>query len=143
MSRLDPRKVPVYRAYRDEIPWELLPADDIDPEWVRVAKLDGEVIGVYAVHPVSRVEFRIDVVAVAPPHRRQGLGSWLLRHAIGVCETKGAREIVAASRPGTTLCSRAGFRPDGDVLRLCLTPEERGRRNRNFRPASATCFRRE
>ena len=123
MSRFDPRKVPVYRAYRDEIPWDLLPADDIDPEWVRVAKLDGEVIGVYAVHPVSRVEFRIDVVAVALPHRGQGLGSWLLRHAIGVCETKGAREIVAAPGPGSTLFSQAGFESDGHLLRLRLTPE--------------------
>ena len=123
MSRFDPRKVPVYRAYRDEIPWELLPADDLDPEWVRVAKFGGEVIGVYAVHPVSRVEFRIDVVAVAPPHRGQGLGSWLLRHAIGVCETKGAREIVADPVPGTTMLSRAGFKPDGGLLRLRLTPE--------------------
>ena len=123
MSRLDPRKVPVFRAYRDEIPWELLPADEIDPEWVRVAKLDGEVIGVYAVHPVSPVEFRIDTVAVAPPHRGQGLGSWLLRHAIGVCETKGAREIVAPSVAGTSILARAGFKPDGGQLRLCLTPE--------------------
>ncbi|MCY4564081.1 MAG: GNAT family N-acetyltransferase [Gammaproteobacteria bacterium] len=123
MSRFDPRKVPVYRAYRDEIPWDLLPAADIDPDWVRVAKLDGEVIGVYAVHPLSGVEFRIDFVVVAPPHRGQGLGSWLLRHAIGVCETKGAREIVADSAPGTTIFSKAGFKPEGGLLRLRLTPE--------------------
>ena len=123
MSRFDPRKVPVYRAYRDEIPWELLPAGDIDPEWVRVAKLDGEVIGVYAVHPLSRVRFRIDVVAVAPPYRNQGLGSWLLRHAMGVCETKGAREIVADPKPATTICALAGFRREGELLRLRLTPE--------------------
>lgn len=123
VTRFDPRKVPVYRAYRDEIPWELLPADDIDPEWVRVAKLDGEVIGVYAVHPVSPVEFRIDAVAVAPAHRGQGLGSWLLRHAIGVCETKGAREIVAAPGAGSSVCARAGFQPEGERLRLRLMPE--------------------
>lgn len=123
MSRFDPKKVPVYRAYRDEIPWELLPAGGIDPEWVRVAKLDGEVIGVYAVHPVSGVEFSIDVVAVAPPYRGQGLGNWLLRHAIGVCETKGAREIVAAGNPGTSIFALAGFVPDGNRLRLRLAPE--------------------
>ena len=123
MSRFDPRKVPVFRAYRDEIPWELMPAEDIDPEWVRVAKLDGEVIGVYAVHPVSRTEFRIDVVAVAPSHRGQGLGSWLLRHAIGVCETKGAQIIVAGRNPGTSMFAEAGFEPDGNLLRLPLMPE--------------------
>ena len=123
MSRFDPRKVPVFRAYPDEIPWELMPAGDIDPEWVRVAKLDGEVIGVYAVHPVSRIEFCIDVVAVAPPHRGQGLGTWLLRHAIGVCETKGAREITAPRAPGMSVFAKAGFRPDGELLRLRLMPE--------------------
>ena len=123
VSRFDPRKVPVYRAWPDEIPWDLLPVEDIDAEWVRVAKLDGEVIGVYAVHPVSPVEFRIDALAVAAPRRGQGLGSWLLRHAIGVCETKGAREITAAPAPGTTLLARAGFRPEGEEMRLLLTPE--------------------
>ena len=123
VTRFDPRKVPVYRAWRDEIPRELLPAVDIDPEWVRVAKLDGEVIGVYAVHPVSPVEFRIDVVAVSPACRGQGLGSWLLRHAIGVCETKGAREIVAAPDSRTSVYASAGFKPDGELLRLRLTPE--------------------
>ena len=123
MRRFDPHKVPVYRAWRDEIPWELLPAGDIDPEWVRVAKLGGEVIGVYAVHPVSAVEFRIDALAVVPSHRGQGLGSWLLRHAIGVCETRGAREIVAAREPGTAMLATAGFQPDGCLLRLRLPPE--------------------
>ena len=125
MSRFDPRKVPVFRAYRDEIPWELMPEQEqeVDPEWVRVAKLDGEVIGVYAVHPLSRVEFRIDVVAVAPAYRRQGLGSWLLRHAMGVCETKGAQQIVADADPGTSMFALAGFVADGDRLRLQLMPE--------------------
>jgi len=129
VSRFDPRKVPVFRAYRDEIPWELLPSGpnkgngNIDPEWVRVAKLDGLVIGVYAVHPVSPVEYRVDALAVAPPYRRQGLGSWLLRHAIGVCETKGAREIVAACGIDTSLFAQAGFIPDGELLRPCLTRE--------------------
>ncbi len=123
MSRFDPRKVPVFRAYRDEIPWELMPRDDIEPEWVRVAKLDGEVIGVYAVHPLSRVEFCIDVVAVAPPFRGQGLGSWLLRHAMGVCETKGAQQIVTDGEPGTSMFALAGFVADGGCLRLTLIPE--------------------
>ena len=123
VSRFDPRKVPVFRAYRDEIPWELLPDAELDPRWMRVAKLGGEVIGVYAIHPVSPIEFRIDAVAVVPPWRRQGLGSWLLRHAIGVCETKGAREVVAERVAGTSMFAKAGFEPDGDLLRLRLTPE--------------------
>ncbi len=123
MSGFDPHKVPVFRAYRDEVPWDLLPADDIDPEWVRVAKLDGEVIGVYAVHPITPIRFRIDALTVARHYRKQGLATWLLRHAIGVCETKGAREVVTQCRSDTTLFAVAGFRPDGDLLRLILLPE--------------------
>lgn len=113
----------MFRPYRDEIPWELLPQEELDMEWIRVAKLDGDVVGVYAVRPLSNVEYRIDAVAVAPPYRKQGLGSWLLRHAVGICETKGAQEIVAARNPGTSMFALAGFEPDGDLLRLRLTPE--------------------
>ena len=113
----------MFRPYRDEIPWELLPEQGLDPEWIRVAKLDGEVIGVYAVQPLSRVLFRIEAVAVAPPYRKQGLGSWLLRHAVGICETKGAQEILAARDPGTSMFALAGFEPDGDLMRLRLLPE--------------------
>ncbi len=123
MSRFDPRSVPVFRPYRDEIPWELLPEVALDPEWMRIAKLDGQVIGVYAVQPISRVEFRIDALAVAPPYRKQGLGSWLLRHAIGICETKGAQRIVATGNPGTSIFRLAGFLPDGALLKLRLSPE--------------------
>ena len=123
MSRFDPQGVPVFRPYLDEIPWELLPAEELDPEWIRIAKLDGEVVGAYAVRPLSGVEYRIDAVVVARPYRQQGLGSWLLRHAIGICETKGAQEIVAARDPGTSMFSLAGFEPDGALLRLRLTPE--------------------
>ena len=113
----------MFRPYRGEIPWELLPEEGLDPEWIRVAKLHGEVIGVYAVQPLSRVRFRIDAVAVALPYRKQGLGSWLLRHAIGICETKGAQEILVARDAGTSMFALAGFEPDGDLLRLRLLPE--------------------
>ncbi len=123
MSRFDPRKVRVFRAFQDEIPRELMPTEHIDPKRVRVAKLDGEVVGVYAVRPVTPLRFRIDALSVAPRHRRQGLGSWLLRHAIGVCETKGAREIVAPPDSGTSVFALAGFRPEGGSLRLILAPE--------------------
>ena len=123
MSRFDPTTVPVFRPYRDEIPWEILPEANLNPEWIRVAKLDGEVIGVYAVQPLSPVEFRIDALAVAPSYRKQGLGSWLLRHALGICETKGAQQIVTKGNPGTSLFVRAGFQPDGALLRLRLSPE--------------------
>ena len=119
------RKIPIYPPYADEVPWELLPAafdpgPDLDS--MRVAKLSGQVVGVYAFERASSLAFRIVALAVAKPQRRQGIGRWLLGHAIGVCEAKGARELLAPPS-NSTLLRRAGFAPTADGLRLILTPD--------------------
>ena len=151
----DPRHVPIHRPYPDEVPWELLPesfADSLDLNRMRVAKLHDEVVGVYAFERAAARRYRITALAVAAPHRKKGLGSWLLGHAIGVCETKGSREITVpcpkrppdstvagkgktGARPGTAQCapttasaahrllSRAGFERLQAEYRLLLTPD--------------------
>ncbi len=121
---MNPRQVPIHRPYPDEVPWSLL-ADGCaaaDLDLMRVAKFDGEVIGVYAVEKVSALHYRITALAVAERHRRQGLGRWLLGHAIGICESKGAREI-SAPPAGSRLLARCGFEPTDAGHRLRLTPE--------------------
>ena len=121
---LDPRKVPIYRPYADEMPWALLP-DGLaapDPDLTRIAKLDGEVIGVYVVEPVNALHYRITGLVVPEHHRRQGLGRWLLGHAIGLCESKGAREISAPATRSQLFANR-GFERTGEGHRLLLTPE--------------------
>lgn len=121
---LDPRKVPIYRPYPDEMPRELLP-DGLaapDPNLTRIAKLGGEVIGAYAIEPVNALHYRITALVVAERHRRQGLGRWLLGHAIGICESKGAREISAPATRSQLFVKR-GFERTGEGHRLLLTPE--------------------
>ena len=121
---IDPRKVPIYRPYADELPWGLLPEglSAPDPDLTRVAKLGGDVIGVYAIEPVSALHYRITALVVAQRHRRQGLGRWLLGHAIGICESKGAREISAPPTRFQLFANR-GFERTDEGHRLLLSPE--------------------
>ena len=121
---LDPRKVPIYRPYPDEMPWALLPEGlpPPDPNLTRIAKLGDEVIGVYAVERPAALHFRITALVVAERHRRQGLGRWLLGHAIGICESKGAREI-SAPPSASRLFAHRGFARTAAGHRLLLTPE--------------------
>lgn len=151
--KLDLRRIPIHRPYPDEVPWELLPesiADSLDLNRMRVAKLKGAVAGVYAFEQAAALRYNILALAVAPSHRKKGLGRWLLGHAIGVCETKGAREIIVpclehssgpalADREGALpfavrgaapngaaahrLFSRAGFAKLEAGYRLLLTPD--------------------
>ena len=124
-STLDPRSVRIYPPRAGEVPWRLLPeafAAEADLDRMRVAKLNGQVVGVYAFERASSLVYRITVLVVAKPQRRRGIGRWLLGHAIGVCETKGAREIWAPPSDAKLL-RRAGFEPTADGLRLVLTPD--------------------
>jgi len=121
---MNPRQVPIYRPYPDEVPWSLLPDGCVAPDLnlMRLAKHGGEVIGVYTVAKVSALHYRITALVVAERHRRQGLGRWLLGHAIGICESKGAREISAPAA-GSQLLAQRGFEPTDAGHRLLLTPE--------------------
>lgn len=129
------RDVQVLRPYRDEIPWEHLEAglagDEaalaaLDLDYLRIARYQGEFAGFYAITPRSPTRFELLALSVAPAYRRQGLGRWLLGHALGLAETKGGREMIAA-RPaagqGQGFLRRAGFEPDGDRLCLPFLPE--------------------
>ena len=149
---LDPRRIPIHRPYPDEVPWELLPeavAQSADRKRMRIAKLNDAVVGVYAMQPLSSLHHQITALAVAPAHRRQGLGRWLLGHAIGVCESRGARQITALclpyppvaaddgdhhaaigtgglsafSKAASAFFSQAGFKPVESGHQLLLTPD--------------------
>lgn len=135
MSRLDnfrARDATIYRPYRDEIPWELLLLADPDEDrvagyaeadYMRVAKHGDEAAGAYVVEALTPTSFALRNIVVAPAYRNKGLGAWLLGHAIGLSESKGARQIVIPDTRPRALFSRVGFEIDGSALLLQLTPE--------------------
>lgn len=74
--------------------------------YCRVARLEGQVIGAYSMRepypaeslfaggstdPAALAAFHLQWVGVRTDFRRRGLGGWLVGHAIGVAETKGAQ----------------------------------------------------
>ena len=132
MSGFLPSQIPIYKPYRDEIPWDLLLVADPDEarintyahaEFMRVAKLDDEVVGVYVVEAMTPTRYQLRNLGVAEGYRRKGLGGWLLGHAIGLAETKGAREIFVASTSLRGLFAKFGFAAVDTDLLLTLTPE--------------------
>lgn len=109
---LNLRDIEVFKPYADEVPEAMLVdagGDDrcvttwLEAATLRVAKLDAEVLGCYAMDRLSTFEFRLHGVVVAPSKRKQGLGRWLTGHAIGVAESKGGRQ-VSLPQVGSSRC---------------------------------------
>lgn len=132
MGTFRARDVRIYRPYPDEVPWDLLAAaglDEADPtavldlDFLRVAKHEGTVAGLYAIRPLQSPRYELVTLIVDERYRRQGLGRWLLGHAIGLAETKGGREIVVRAPASRRFFARAGFEPLESDLLLRLTPE--------------------
>ena len=98
-----------------------MPWPGADPEWTRIAEYGDDQVGAYELKRLGPTRFRMVHIEVHEGFRRQGVGQWLLRHAIGTAESSGAREIEAP--PIGSFFQHHGFLPDTDVLRLMLTPE--------------------
>ena len=86
-----------------------------------VAPDDG--IAAYVVRARSAIEFGLDYLYVDTEFRHRGLGRWLLGHAIGLAESKGAREITSMQAPDCAFLARYGFVNDGERWRFTLRPE--------------------
>jgi GNAT superfamily N-acetyltransferase len=132
----------LFRPYADEVPWHLFdehPAavpgfdeivqeclDDRPGRYLRVAKRDDAVVGVYLMRLLPGTQprsFELCYLLVVPSERSQGLGRWLLRHAMGIAESKGGESLAA--RPGAVnrFLEARGFARTGDVLSFAFTPE--------------------
>ena len=90
---------------------------------VREARLDGQLVGAYRIERLGRTRFRVVAVVVVSVWRRRGFGTWLLRHAVGLAESRGARVIDASLADAEAFFRASGFVPSGAGMRLALTPE--------------------
>jgi GNAT superfamily N-acetyltransferase len=120
--------VRVYRPYPDEVPWDLLDGRAAaglagDGLQIRIAKLGDEVVGVYVIEPLDPLTFRIVDLVVADGWRRRGIGRWLLGHAIGLAESRGAREVQATDPSPRRFFASIGFVDAGAGMRFPITAE--------------------
>ena len=127
------REIRIYYPYPQDFPRRLLELSGLAEPLIeaarsepllRIAKHRDSAIGVYVLVNSGAVQFRITALAVQPEFRDRGLASWLVGHALGVAETKGAREVVCGAHAAVNrLLPRLGFVEEGCDWRLEILPE--------------------
>lgn len=120
---LNLRAVEVFKPYANELPEALLEGEGLteqvverwlSSETLRVAKIGAEVLGAYAMDRIDEINFELHGVIIERRVRKQGLGRWLVGHAIGVAESKGGRHLHTGSTSGTRMYKALGFVPSGE-----------------------------
>ena len=89
---------------------------------VREARIDDQLVGAYRIERLGTTHFRVVALSVMPQWRQRSIGTWLLRHAIGLAESRGAR-IIDAPAAAEPFFRHSGFAPTGSQMRLALKPE--------------------
>ena len=129
---LNLRDIEVFRPYDNEVPEDLLWAEQFDEttvdrwlsaEMVRVAKLGEAVLAIYAMDRGDGETYLLHGAIVASAWRLQGLGRWLVGHAIGVAESKGARHVLYPGEQAKRFLGAIGFVEHSDGQRFDLIPE--------------------
>ncbi|NJN50471.1 MAG: GNAT family N-acetyltransferase [Gammaproteobacteria bacterium] len=118
----------IARPLPDETPWPLLLDADpsreriegyLNDELTRVAKFGDVVVGVYVMVWIDRASMELKNIAVRTDCQGQGLGRWLLGHALGLAESKGARRVEVgtgnSSLDNLEFYQRGGFRIVGVI----------------------------
>ena len=80
-------------------------------------------VGAYVIEPVDPLTFRIVDLVVAEGWRRRGIGRWLLGHALGLAESRGAREVLVTDPSPRRFFARIGFVEADSGMRFSITPE--------------------
>ena len=96
-----------------------------EPQVLRVAKIKEQIIGGYAMYLPSDAKpcHELAMVMVLEPYRRNGVGRWLVGHAIGVAESRGGRQLLAPlAGPGDFLPG-LGFQGQPNDYRFEMIPE--------------------
>lgn len=124
------REIEVFKPYANEFPEHLLAEADeaVVTAWqaaetLRIAKQREEILGVYAMQRIDSAWFELLGVVVAQPARHQGLGRWLVGHAIGVAESKGGRHLRVRASGGSRLFAAMGFARDARGLYFDMIQE--------------------
>jgi ribosomal protein S18 acetylase RimI-like enzyme len=126
--RFNPREYRIARPQPREIPWALLLEADpskrrvksyVDEELFRVAWCNGGIAAAYVLVAHAATRYELMNIAVREELRGIGLGRWMLGHAIGLAESKGARTIDVgtgnSSFGALAFYQRNGFRIVGVV----------------------------
>lgn len=99
------------------------------PDVLRVAKLGELIIGCYAMHEPTPVDdhvvrtFSLVMVMVEPKYQGNGVGRWLVGHAIGVAETKGGRYLAAQLAGPAAFFAGLGFQATAEGFQFDMYPE--------------------
>ncbi len=120
VSRFNFRALRLLHPYPSEVPWQLL--QTVEPDrtrlegWIqggmlRMALLDDTPVAAYILRQQDITNFELLLLVVAPALRRQGLGRWMLGHAVGIAESKGGRNVhVTLPEPQSQMSTLlAGF----------------------------------
>jgi GNAT superfamily N-acetyltransferase len=125
--------VRIFYPLEGESPAQMLVSGGLDASFlprlareplIRVAKHRGEIIGAFLSSQIGAEVHRLEALAVCAPFRRRGVGSWLVGHAIGVSESRGARTFLARANTGADgLFRRLGFQIEAADWVMRIDPE--------------------
>ena len=99
------------------------------PDVLRVAKLGELIIGCYAMHEPTPIDdqvartFSLAMVMVEPNYQGNGVGRWLVGHAIGVAETKGGKQLAAQLAGPAAFFEGLGFQATAKGFQFDMYPE--------------------
>ena len=89
---------------------------------LRMVSAGGVAAGYYAMKQRNQ-QFQLRMLYVLSVFRRRGIGSWLLKHAMGVAETKSGSQIYCRGDVPLGFFQRNGFREDEDRWVFDFYPE--------------------
>lgn len=111
-KRPAPRRFPIYRPHWHERPQKLLDHEiysETELDWIRIAKDEDKVVAAYKISQQDTWNFSVVSLSVARPYQKQGLGRWMLLHAVGLIESKGGRVVHARCGKLLSFVKNVGF----------------------------------
>ena len=108
-----PRDYPIFRPYPEECPETLLgliPDTEFDLDCIRIMRDEDLIIAAYRFSEIDRACYRIHSLVVDSAYRRQGIGSWMLAHVLGIVESKGGQFVYTNPQKSRRFFQDRGFK---------------------------------